>query len=101
MGCEAGLKPGEIEEMPPCDVWMVIEGYEKRKRFDWEQTRVTLYIIAKYSGNMKNPNISIQKFFPLSWDRETNQKGDSIVEHHQAMIARRKKLELMMQEQSK
>jgi hypothetical protein len=75
--------------MAPRDVWIMIDGYERRVRHVYESTRAICHTIAQYSGRqMKNPNIPVKAFWPLPWDENGN---DELVELVRARKKRDKK----------
>jgi hypothetical protein len=75
--------------MAPRDVWIMIDGYERRIRHVYESTRAICHTIAQYSGRqMKNPNIPLKAFWPLPWDENGN---DELVELVRARKKRDKK----------
>lgn len=81
--------------MPPCDVWLQIEGYSEQLKLSWEQTRSICFTVAKFGnsdpkGFPKNP----QTYWPLPWDSEIQSPNTrSILESHARMEAKRKLLE--------
>jgi hypothetical protein len=94
MAAKSGLKPFETDSLPPCDVWIMVEGHERNERFEWERTRAICFNVAKFGNSdpkkIKNP----QDFWPLPWDKKQGKPdGKKILEHHARMIAIRKQFE--------
>lgn len=88
MGCEAGLKPFEIDGMAPSEVWLMIDGYNERQKGEWERARMISWNIHAHSMmDKQHKEKSPQAFWPLPWDSEVkvSRSPKAIMEHHRKM----------------
>lgn len=93
MAAAAGMKPAETDTTPPCDVWIVLDGYERRERVAWERTRIIAYNVAKFgNSDSKKFPASLSKFFPFPWDEQDKPNIDTILEQHARKVALRESL---------
>lgn len=94
MGCEAGLKPSEIDVMNIGEVWIFLSGYHRRTRLEWERTRAICYSAAASGADPKKFPNDPRKYMPFPWDKkETKMSRESILEQHARMVAKRKLFE--------
>ncbi len=77
--------------MPPCDVWIAIEGHEANVRHDWEIARAVAFSGARFSMNgckAKTP----EKFWPFPWDKREVSNYKDIMQQHALKVAKRQAL---------
>lgn len=95
MAAKGGLKPFEVDSMPPNDVWITIDAFAEKEQTEWERARAIAFSAARFGGNSdpkKFPKTP-QKFWPFPWDRKKVIDTRSIMEQHAIMRAKRELLE--------
>ena len=50
--------------------WWIIGGYQRRENKEWERVRALAFSIAKTSGNLKNPRMTLDQFWPMGEAKE-------------------------------
>lgn len=73
---ECGVSPDYfLDRMTLTEVRHLLEGYERRKRDAWEQTRILGYITAQVNSTKKLKQSDILSF---PWDKETVKKKKTV-----------------------
>jgi hypothetical protein len=88
------VKPWEVDEHAPNDVWIVIDGYFENIKTSWEQTRFIAYTAARFGNSdpKKFPKRP-EQFCAFSWDKKQANAAEEKFKHYAEMKARRKLLE--------
>lgn len=73
---EGGISPDYfLDRMTLTEVRYFLEGYERRKRDAWEQTRILGFITAQVNSTKKLKQTDILSF---PWDQETTKKKKAV-----------------------
>jgi hypothetical protein len=78
--------------MSPNEIYVCIEGYEKRMQGEWERARMMMFTIHTHSMTDKRyKKNSAKKFMPLPWDEGETVKvaknPQEVLEAHRARMA--------------
>lgn len=104
MAAMSGLKPFEVDEMAPTDVWISVDAYELLKKDQWELERWNWYYTAQFGNRDPKKRFprSPEKFHPLWFDEKKPEKGRSekIKADHARMVEKREAALKAMQEKN-
>lgn len=87
------MKPWEVDEHTPNDVWIVIDGYFENIKTSWEQTRFIAFTAARFGNSdtkkfPKRPEL----FLPFQWDKKQESAAAEKFKHYAEMKARREQM---------
>jgi hypothetical protein len=70
------LKPAEFWQMQPKDIFIMYEGFELRRKYEYDLHVQTLCLLRLNAYTTycvtpkKGKNVTIEKFYPMPFDRE-------------------------------
>lgn len=86
---EGGVSPSYfLDKMTLGEVEAFLNGFNRRSREGWEQTRIIGYIIAQANSSKQLEQTDILRF---PWDEETKQKGARVSDEEMKQLREKAK----------
>lgn len=89
MAAEAGVAPWDAEVRSIADLWIMIEGYGKRRRVEWEIARASSFAVA---GPHLKDGTKLQRWWPMPWDPKPEDVNREIMKQQARREKRRAEL---------